>query len=186
MLVWRVGLVVALLLAVGLATAAPASALILGDPDCGRGAGGGGGSQPGPGPGSGAVGAGVLPDMGHPGWDGTGDPPAQPPGPPPPPTSFEDGDRWCIIYQGKTAGYLCSKTPPPGAPIVGSITYVHERYNEVTGEWETVFSRTEQCYSTGTIRTYYGYGRLRAGCAEGGLMSDFTVDPPVCTLSVRG
>ena len=31
-----------------------------------------------------------------------------------------------------------------------------------------------------------GYGRIRAGVAEGGLKSDFTVDSPIATLSKRG
>lgn len=36
------------------------------------------------------------------------------------------------------------------------------------------------------VRIGVGYGRIRAGVAEGGLKSDFTVDSPVATLSKRG
>ena len=36
------------------------------------------------------------------------------------------------------------------------------------------------------MRVGVGYGRIRAGVAEGGLKSDFTVDSPVATLSKRG
>lgn len=36
------------------------------------------------------------------------------------------------------------------------------------------------------VRVGVGYGRIRAGVAEGGLKSDFTVDTPVATLSKRG
>lgn len=36
------------------------------------------------------------------------------------------------------------------------------------------------------VRVGVGYGRIRAGVAEGGLESDFTVDSPVATLSKRG
>lgn len=36
------------------------------------------------------------------------------------------------------------------------------------------------------VRVGVGYGRIRAGVAEGGLQSDFTVDSPVATLSKRG
>ncbi|MBU0640858.1 MAG: hypothetical protein KKB50_18485 [Planctomycetes bacterium] len=36
------------------------------------------------------------------------------------------------------------------------------------------------------VRVGVGYGTIRAGVAEGGLKSDFTVDSPVATLSKRG
>ncbi|QOJ15730.1 MAG: hypothetical protein HRU75_14245 [Planctomycetia bacterium] len=36
------------------------------------------------------------------------------------------------------------------------------------------------------VRIGVGYGKIRAGVAEGGLQSDFTVDSPVATLSKRG
>lgn len=36
------------------------------------------------------------------------------------------------------------------------------------------------------VRLGVGYGQIRAGVAEGGLQSDFTVDSPVATLSKRG
>lgn len=36
------------------------------------------------------------------------------------------------------------------------------------------------------VRIGVGYGKIRAGVAEGGLKSDFTVDSPVATLSKRG
>lgn len=36
------------------------------------------------------------------------------------------------------------------------------------------------------VRLGVGYGKIRAGVAEGGLQSDFTVDSPVATLSKRG
>ncbi len=36
------------------------------------------------------------------------------------------------------------------------------------------------------VRVGVGYGRIRAGVAEGGLRSDFTVDSPVATLSKKG
>jgi hypothetical protein len=37
-----------------------------------------------------------------------------------------------------------------------------------------------------TVRVGVSYGQIRAGVAEGGLESDFTVDSPVATLSKRG
>ncbi len=39
---------------------------------------------------------------------------------------------------------------------------------------------------TKRVRIGVGYGKIRAGVAEGGLQSDFTVDSPVATLSKRG
>lgn len=39
---------------------------------------------------------------------------------------------------------------------------------------------------TKRVRVGIGYGRVKAGVAEGGLKSDFTVDSPVATLSKRG
>lgn len=190
MLRWRVGLVVALSLAVALATAASASAKMLADPDCGKGfTGGYGGSgwQSGPGTGSSEPARGVTPDLGRPGWDGTGDPPAQPPGPPPPPISFEDDDRWCWIGAGDISG-TCVKDPPPGETIVGSITFIHEHYNAATGNWDIVFSSTKYCYGHDDRPrpVQHGFGRIRAGCAEGGLTSDFTVDLECAVLGKRG
>lgn len=46
-----------------------------------------------------------------------------------------------------------------------------------------------EAYKTDTVkrvRVGVGYGTIRAGVAEGGLESDFTVDSPVATLSKRG
>jgi hypothetical protein len=46
-----------------------------------------------------------------------------------------------------------------------------------------------EAYKTGQvkrIRVGVGYGGVRAGVAEGGLQSDFTIDTPVATLSKRG
>lgn len=47
---------------------------------------------------------------------------------------------------------------------------------------------SEACHTADTkrVRIGVGYGRMRAGVAEGGLKSDFTVDSPVATLSKRG
>jgi hypothetical protein len=39
---------------------------------------------------------------------------------------------------------------------------------------------------TKRVRVGVGYGKIRAGVAEGGLKSEFTVDSPVATLSKRG
>ncbi len=46
-----------------------------------------------------------------------------------------------------------------------------------------------EAYKTGAVkrvRVGVGYGGVRAGVAEGGLESDFTIDTPVATLSKRG
>lgn len=46
-----------------------------------------------------------------------------------------------------------------------------------------------EAYKTGAVkrvRVGVGYGGVRAGVAEGGLQSDFTIDTPVATLSKRG
>lgn len=40
--------------------------------------------------------------------------------------------------------------------------------------------------TTKRVRIGVGYGKVRAGVAEGGLESDFTIDTPVVTLSKRG
>lgn len=51
---------------------------------------------------------------------------------------------------------------------------------------KTVLSEAYKTQDTKTVRVGVGYGRIRAGVAEGGLKSDFTVDSPVATLSKRG
>jgi hypothetical protein len=50
----------------------------------------------------------------------------------------------------------------------------------------TVLSELNQTADTKHVRIGVGYGRMRAGVAEGGLKSDFVVDSPVATLSKRG
>lgn len=50
----------------------------------------------------------------------------------------------------------------------------------------TILSETAIVNDTKKVRVGVGYGRIRAGVAEGGLKSDFTVDSPVATLSKRG
>ena len=49
-----------------------------------------------------------------------------------------------------------------------------------------VISEAHKTSDTKRVRIGVGYGRIRAGVAEGGLKSDFTVDSPVATLSKRG
>ncbi len=49
-----------------------------------------------------------------------------------------------------------------------------------------VISEAYKTLDTKKVRVGVGYGRVRAGVAEGGLKSDFTVDSPVATLSKRG
>ncbi|MFQ5805123.1 MAG: hypothetical protein ACE5I3_01595 [Phycisphaerae bacterium] len=51
---------------------------------------------------------------------------------------------------------------------------------------KTILSEAYKTKDTKKIRVGVGYGRIRAGVAEGGLKSDFTVDSPVATLSKRG
>lgn len=51
---------------------------------------------------------------------------------------------------------------------------------------KTVLSEAHKTKDTKRVRVGVGYGRIRAGVAEGGLKSDFTVDSPVATLSKRG
>jgi len=51
---------------------------------------------------------------------------------------------------------------------------------------KTVLSEAYKTEDTKKVRVGVGYGRIRAGVAEGGLKSDFTVDSPVATLSKRG
>ncbi len=51
---------------------------------------------------------------------------------------------------------------------------------------KTVLSEASRTPETKRVRIGVGYGRIRAGVAEGGLKSDFTVDSPVATLSKRG
>ena len=50
----------------------------------------------------------------------------------------------------------------------------------------TILSEAAIQQDTKRVRVGVGYGRIRAGVAEGGLQSDFTVDSPVATLSKRG
>lgn len=49
-----------------------------------------------------------------------------------------------------------------------------------------VISEAYKTQDTKKVRVGVGYGRVRAGVAEGGLKSDFIVDSPVATLSKRG
>ncbi|GMU83186.1 MAG: hypothetical protein IT450_10560 [Phycisphaerales bacterium] len=51
---------------------------------------------------------------------------------------------------------------------------------------KTVLSEAYKTSDTKRIRVGVSQGRVRAGVAEGGLKSDFTVDSPVATLSKRG
>jgi len=51
---------------------------------------------------------------------------------------------------------------------------------------KTILSEAYKTGDTKRVRVGVGYGRIRAGVAEGGLKSDFTVDSPVATLSKRG
>jgi hypothetical protein len=51
---------------------------------------------------------------------------------------------------------------------------------------KTIISEAYRTPTTKRVRIGVGYGRIRAGVAEGGLRSDFTVDSPVATLSKRG
>jgi len=51
---------------------------------------------------------------------------------------------------------------------------------------KTLLSEAYKTAETKRVRVGVGYGRIRAGVAEGGLKSDFTVDSPVATLSKRG
>jgi hypothetical protein len=50
----------------------------------------------------------------------------------------------------------------------------------------TVLSEAGVSGDTKRVRVGVGYGRIRAGVAEGGLKSEFQVDSPVATLSKRG
>ena len=49
-----------------------------------------------------------------------------------------------------------------------------------------ILSEAYKTSNTKRVRVGVGYGRVRAGVAEGGLESDFTIDSPVATLSKRG
>ncbi len=51
---------------------------------------------------------------------------------------------------------------------------------------KTILSEAYKTRDTKRVRVGVGYGRVRAGVAEGGLQSDFTVDSPVATLSKKG
>lgn len=50
----------------------------------------------------------------------------------------------------------------------------------------TFLSEAYKTQDTKRVRIGVSYGKIRAGVAEGGLKSDFTVDSPVATLSKRG
>jgi len=50
----------------------------------------------------------------------------------------------------------------------------------------TILSEAAVVQGTKRVRVGVGYGRVRAGVAEGGLPSDFTVESPAATLSKRG
>jgi hypothetical protein len=50
----------------------------------------------------------------------------------------------------------------------------------------TYISEAYKTTDSKRVRIGVGYGKIRAGVAEGGLKSDFTVDSPVATLSKRG
>ena len=50
----------------------------------------------------------------------------------------------------------------------------------------TILSEAYRTPDSKHVRIGVGYGRMRAGVAEGGLKSVFTVDSPVATLSKRG
>lgn len=49
-----------------------------------------------------------------------------------------------------------------------------------------ILSEVHKTADTKRVRVGVGHGRIRAGVAEGGLRSDFTVDSPVATLSKKG
>jgi len=51
---------------------------------------------------------------------------------------------------------------------------------------KVVLSEAYKTSDTKRVRVGVGYGRVRAGVAEGGLKSQFTIDSPVATLSKRG
>lgn len=51
---------------------------------------------------------------------------------------------------------------------------------------KVILSESFKTAETKRVRVGLGYGSVRAGVAEGGLKSDFTVDSPVATLSKRG
>lgn len=51
---------------------------------------------------------------------------------------------------------------------------------------KTILSEAVKTSDTKRVRIGVGYGKIRAGVAEGGLQSDFTVDTPVATLSKKG
>ncbi len=51
---------------------------------------------------------------------------------------------------------------------------------------KTYLSEAYKTQESKNVRIGVGYGRIRAGVAEGGLKSSFTVDSPVATLSKRG
>ena len=65
------------------------------------------------------------------------------------------------------------KEEPYSAMVVESVSKV-------------VLSEAYKTTDTKRVRVGVGYGKIRAGVAEGGLKSDFTVDSPVATLSKRG
>jgi hypothetical protein len=51
---------------------------------------------------------------------------------------------------------------------------------------KVLLSEAYRSSETKRVRIGVAYGKVRAGVAEGGLQSDFTVDTPVATLSKRG
>jgi len=51
---------------------------------------------------------------------------------------------------------------------------------------KTILTECFKTAQTKRTRIGVGYGRVRAGVAEGGLKSEFTIDTPVATLSKRG
>jgi hypothetical protein len=51
---------------------------------------------------------------------------------------------------------------------------------------KTILSEAYRTQDAKRVRVGVGYGRIRAGVAEGGLRSEFTVDSPIATLSKRG
>ncbi len=51
---------------------------------------------------------------------------------------------------------------------------------------KVILSEAHKTADTKRVRIGVGYGKIRAGVAEGGLKSDFTVDSPVASLSKRG
>ena len=105
------------------------------------------------------------------------------------------GDVRYAPLKGKYRPCKLGDTYPAGTKI---ITGVRSSIKFQIGEEEpytcllidavgkTVISEAWKDQTTKKVRVGVGYGRIRAGVAEGGLKSDFTVDSPVATLSKRG